>query len=795
MNLALLDPFRRQLPDRIDATLNLPPELHYLGHNTTLVRENLALKKGEASAVKRSRVGSHQEGGDDGSVSVAGSEQIGNKKAKKKKHRTSISSIGPTGRIDDENDVEEVDEEEASEMLEENEEHESYLEINPVSKKSKLEHHPSASSSALNSNGQKPSSAKDSKTNSTKTEGLLAVLPEEMLQCMHVTYNRRGTYLSVGHASGTVSVWDTISRTLAALYHPSPPNPLSPTKQSIPRIPLVTCSSWTRRGRILWISKKFNNILERVDLTHDDPDFFILNTDLGDDASVDGGLYRPGVVEYLPLIHVAKPHNNSSGEHQNKVRIYGEFNRIMYLPNSIPCSLLEENESQIPKDLPKACRRVHTQVMDLPRPLNAKTGAVAHPRDDQTAILVLSDGSLVLVYCPPFEDTSDPSWEAPREDQLPSRSAKMLYLIRSGGHRSSHTLDNKKTHVNCATFNPTNGSFVYAICANGLLLCFKLSTTKKKHIDLPPYRSTLILEVPTSNSSQNIPEDSEPRIPRKDHATSESVDIPIQTHEIVSSRHGDMVVVNCFAGGQLKLYDTKVFDEAMIASSDARANERQTSPGTSKNRHQNAVQTLDLKPRYVFSDPVEGSKTAFVSCDFSGDGEYLIGACNSSPQPGDKYELYVWNTSTGTMLDRLTGPQTILNSVCFHPVKSFISAGSYDGIVDVWGPRLDWTAFAPDFQALPCNVEYVEREDEFDEVVLSHNEKSDAALNEQSISTENNPSQKDGEVPEDEINVVLVDRIPVFDSDSEEEEDVFYFQTKVKGTVSLRGRNPASHGK
>jgi WD40 repeat protein len=450
---------------------------------------------------------------------------------------------------------------------------------------------------------------------------------------------------------------------------------------------------------------------------------------------------------------------------------------------------LEEDNN----DKPGASRSCHTQVVELPRPINAKTGAAVHPRDDQTAFVVLSDGSLVLVHCPPFNPHSNASSDNDEES-----AAKMLYMVRSGGHRSANTLDNKKTHVNCVTLNPSNGRYAYAVCANGLLLCFKLWTPKTiKHPELPPYRATLLLEVPTSIASQNLSDDGEARIPRKDHATGDSADIPIQTHEIVSSRHGDMMVINCFASGQLKLYDTKMLEEAMVKAAGTRASERNnvgnaSSAVKSKNHLHHSVQTLEVKPRFVFSDPVDGSRMAFVSCDFSGDGEHLIGACNSTPQPGDKYKLYVWNTSTGTMLDRLTGPQTILNSVCFHPVKAFISAGTFDGIVDVWGPRLDWAAFAPDFQALPYNVEYVEREDEFDTVVPSTRDDSEATGGEESWTADNAMATKQAE---EEVDVVQVDNIPVFDSDSEDEEDVFYFQTKLRGAVGLRGRITTSHGK
>jgi len=34
----------------------------------------------------------------------------------------------------------------------------------------------------------------------------------------HLEFNRRGTYLAVGHATGTVAVHDFLSRTLSAIY-------------------------------------------------------------------------------------------------------------------------------------------------------------------------------------------------------------------------------------------------------------------------------------------------------------------------------------------------------------------------------------------------------------------------------------------------------------------------------------------------------------------------------------------------------------------------------------------------
>jgi hypothetical protein len=176
-----------------------------------------------------------------------------------------------------------------------------------------------------------------------------------------------------------------------------------------------------------------------------------------------------------------------------------------------------------------------------------------------------------------------------------------------------------------------------------------------------------------------------------------------------------------------------------------------------------------------------------------------------------------------------------------------------DGLVDVWGPRINWTAFAPDFQALPRNVEYVEREDEFDQVVVadkiksSNDDKSennemnverevdgekntsaadpnaaasstnngttttpmdvddattsrdenanadlvatDAINNNNHNSTANHQHNHHTEEDANEdtiVDVQTIKPVPVFASDSEDETQVFSFETRLKNIILMR---------
>jgi hypothetical protein len=125
-------------------------------------------------------------------------------------------------------------------------------------------------------------------------------------------------------------------------------------------------------------------------------------------------------------------------------------------------------------------------------------------------------------------------------------------------------------------------------------------------------------------------------------------------------------------------------------------------------------------------------------------------------------------------MDKLAGPSVQLYSVAWHPTRSFVAVATSDGLVDVWGPRINWTNFAPDFQALPMNVEYIEQEDELD-------------LDNNGTFLVDQESGKEMEEDESSIlDVCTVEPVPVFASDSESETEVFAFETKVSNL--LQGR-------
>ncbi|CAN6658083.1 COMPASS component Swd1p [Trichomonascus vanleenenianus] len=81
------------------------------------------------------------------------------------------------------------------------------------------------------------------------------------------------------------------------------------------------------------------------------------------------------------------------------------------------------------------------------------------------------------------------------------------------------------------------------------------------------------------------------------------------------------------------------------------------------------------------------------------------------------HDLVLWETEMGTLQKIYEGPKEELLSLEFHPKRSIIAAvGAELGYIYLFEPVTTqrWSALAPDFVELEDNVQYAEREDEFD---------------------------------------------------------------------------------
>ncbi|KAF2731592.1 WD40 repeat-like protein [Polyplosphaeria fusca] len=120
-------------------------------------------------------------------------------------------------------------------------------------------------------------------------------------------------------------------------------------------------------------------------------------------------------------------------------------------------------------------------------------------------------------------------------------------------------------------------------------------------------------------------------------------------------------------------------------------------------------ETLRLEVEHKFQDLVQ--KLSWNHVSFSPSGEYVTASTWMN------HHVYVWERGQGSLVKILEGTKEELSVVEWHPFRPFVAAVGVDtGRVWLWSilqPQR-WSALAPDFVEVEENVEYVEREDEFD---------------------------------------------------------------------------------
>ncbi|CAG8585480.1 3032_t:CDS:2, partial [Paraglomus occultum] len=159
--------------------------------------------------------------------------------------------------------------------------------------------------------------------------------------------------------------------------------------------------------------------------------------------------------------------------------------------------------------------------------------------------------------------------------------------------------------------------------------------------------------------------------------------------------------------------------------------------------------------RHSFMDRV--NRIQWNQCCFNRDGEYVIGG--SAHKAG--HNIYIWDKNLGSLVKMLEGPKDELVDLAWHPVRPVIASVSTQAQIYIWATNYqeNWSAFAPDFKELEENIEYEEREDEFD-IILEEEAKR----------------QQEGE--DIEVDVTTVDK-PTLNSETEDEDEMFYIPTKL----------------
>lgn len=119
--------------------------------------------------------------------------------------------------------------------------------------------------------------------------------------------------------------------------------------------------------------------------------------------------------------------------------------------------------------------------------------------------------------------------------------------------------------------------------------------------------------------------------------------------------------------------------------------------------------SIRLDVEHKFQDVV--NRLSWNHVAFSSNADYVMASTLMN------HDIYIWERGHGSLVKILEGPKEELGAVEWHPNRPFVAAtGVESGRIYLWGINTPqrWSALAPDFVEVEENVEYIEKEDEFD---------------------------------------------------------------------------------
>ncbi|KAJ3023968.1 chromatin binding protein [Thoreauomyces humboldtii] len=102
----------------------------------------------------------------------------------------------------------------------------------------------------------------------------------------------------------------------------------------------------------------------------------------------------------------------------------------------------------------------------------------------------------------------------------------------------------------------------------------------------------------------------------------------------------------------------------------------------------------------------------WAQATFSADGEFVLGGSDVKYA----HRIYMWNRHVGNLVKVLDGDRDGLTDLSAHPYKPMLASVCASGKVFIWTANFKprYSALAPEFQELEENLDYEERESEFD---------------------------------------------------------------------------------